>query len=99
MTPNRITRLIAWAKRVDWLLVVTISLFWSVVMLWFVPKLQPQPKPTASIPAIPKVDYTKGDRTKLEHIYNWVLDQEKAKADFERDMKAGRIPRLPGVGR
>lgn len=105
MTPNRITRLVAWAKRVDW---VTLGgTVFAVVCLAFIVytlrmryrAAQPKPQPTASIPAIPKVDFNAADRAMIQQIHAWVEDQREAKADFERDMKAGRIPRLPGVGR
>lgn len=110
MTPNRITRLVAWAKRVDWVYMAGAALavgVFIVLVLWIIAltlslagyEPKPQPKPTASIPAIPKVDFNAADRAMIQQIHAWVEDQKEAKADFERDMKAGRIPRLPGVGR
>lgn len=97
MTPNRITRLIFWVAY--YAIAVCAGL---VVGGWIVKSCgidKPQPKPTASIPAIPKVDFNAADRAMIQQIHAWVEDQREAKADFERDMKAGRIPRLPGVGR
>lgn len=100
MTPNRITRLIAWAKRLDGVFVVTVILVagFVVALSWLFHDPKPaKPKPTASIPAIPKVDFNAADRAMIQRIYSWTVDQDKAKWEFERDMKAGRIPRLPGV--
>lgn len=92
MTPNRITRLVAWQ----------LVALWATVFAgeWLFRSCgADKPKPTASIPAIPKVDFNAADRAMIQRIHAWVEDQKAAKADFERDMKAGRIPRLPGVGR
>jgi len=53
----------------------------------------------AEVPPITQADHALMDRQKLDAIYLWVQEQKEARAVFERDLREGKLPSLPGVSR
>lgn len=51
------------------------------------------------VPPITESDLREIDRQMLKEVYVWVQEQKEAKKVFEKDLKAGRVPVLPGVKR
>lgn len=53
----------------------------------------------AEIPPITEDDNRQMDRQMLREIHAWMVTQKASRAAYEKALREGRIPNLPGVGR